>query len=135
IQAGGSGSQFAIAAKEVGFAQSTLIGKIGGWVDNSGQLFPDLPGSEVINFLNQAGVVPLVSIAPNIETGRVFLNYLASKRRLMIADPLANITFSPEDISIGMDDVVRQANLLYISGYTLLHPTPRITALELMRRA
>lgn len=134
IEPGGGGLQFAIAAKEVGFARSTLIGKIGGRVDNNGQLAPDLPGSVVIDFLNQSGIVPLVVIDPNIETGRVFLNYIASDRRLMIADPLANRTFSPEDISTEMDDIVRQANLFYVSGYSLLHPTPRATAIELMCR-
>jgi len=134
IKPGGDGLQFAIAAKEIGFARSTLIGKIGGRIDNNGQLAPDLPGSEVIDFLNQSGIVPLVAIASNIETGRVFLNYLASDRRLMISAPLANRTFSPEDISTEMDDIVRHANLFYVSGYTLLHPTPRATAIELMRR-
>jgi sugar/nucleoside kinase (ribokinase family) len=135
IQVGGGGLLFAIAAKEMGFAQSALIGKVGGRVDNSGQLVPDLPGSMVIELLRQSGVVPLVAIASNIETGRVFLSYLASDRRLMISDPLANRTFSPEDISTEMDDVIRQANLFCVSGYMLLHPTPRATAIELMRRA
>jgi sugar/nucleoside kinase (ribokinase family) len=135
IKPGGDGLLFAIAAKEVGFAPSTLIGKIGGRIDKNELLLPDLPGSMIIEFLNQSGIVPLLALAPNIETGHVFLNYYASDWRLMISDPLANKTFSPEDISTEIDGIIRQADLFFVSGYMLLTSTSRAAAIMLMSRA
>jgi sugar/nucleoside kinase (ribokinase family) len=131
VKVGGAGVQFATAARAVGFKSSTLIGKIGGWLDARQKIVPDLPGSLVIDYLKQQDVCPLLAIDPASETGRILLVYLFNDRRLMLSDRLANALFSPVDISPEMKSAIRQADLVHVSGYTLLQDNRRAAVQEL----
>jgi sugar/nucleoside kinase (ribokinase family) len=135
VQVGGAGLQFAVAAKAAGFEISTLIGKIGGRLDKSQTIVPDLPGNLAIEYLQQHGVHPLLVTDPESETGRIIIIFLPNDRRLMLSDRLANTLFTSSDISPEMKLAVRNADLVHVSGYTFLQESRRVAMLELMRYA
>jgi sugar/nucleoside kinase (ribokinase family) len=135
IQIGGAGLQFAAAAKSAGFAKSVLIGKIGGQLNKSQGVAPDLPGEMVMEFLQRHDIQPLLAVDPDSETGRIVIIFLPNDRRLMLSDRLANALFSPADITSDMNAAVRQADLIHISGYTFLQENRRVAVIELIQSA
>jgi len=135
IKVGGAGVQFAIASKRAGFKTSTLLGKIGGQLDEKQKIIPDPPGDLVIEYLKQHDVHPLLAIDPRSKTGQTVIIFLPGDRRLMLSDPQANTLLSSADLSLEMKSAVRQADLVHVSGYALLQKNRRTAILELMRCA
>lgn len=131
VEIGGAGIQFAVAAKMMGFAISSLIGKIGG----TGGEMPDLPGASAIAYLERQDIEYQLKIDQNAHTGRVMILYFRQGRRLMISDSSANLTFSTEDISPSMIERLQAADLIHVSGYTLLQPERREAIIELLKKA
>ena len=76
---GGSGLQFAIAARKEGFKKSTLVGKIGGFVANNGQVEFDTNGKNAIEFAKKNGVNPVVAIDRQCLTQVLAARCLASR--------------------------------------------------------
>jgi sugar/nucleoside kinase (ribokinase family) len=132
---GGAGLQFAVAAKCVGFDVVGLIAKLGGTLRGQGNLVPDEDAARVLSYLGREGVTPHFAFDPALGTGRAILVYIPGDRRLMISDPRANTSLSVSDLTDGMRDAARTADLLHVSGYALLQPNRRATCVELMREA
>jgi len=132
IKVGGNGVQFSIAAKEAGFKTSTLIGAIGGYLTDEGLVTPDLSGQFVLEYLQKHDIQPLIMVDPNSETGRVLLVYFPPANRLMISDRRANSSFSKLSITPEIEENCRRADLLFVSGYTLLEQERRDAVLSLL---
>jgi sugar/nucleoside kinase (ribokinase family) len=124
-KAGGTAVEFAFAAKAAGFGSSTVVGKIGGHLDPKGTVTPDAAGLVVLDLVKISGVEALIAVDANCETGKTMISYFTDRRRLMISDPGANQAFSVSDISPEMIECVIGADLIHVSGYTLLHDLPR----------
>ncbi len=128
---GGNGTFFAQAAKEAGFATSSLLATLGGDPYVEGQV--DLPGRLALSQLRQSGVTPLVSIDRTRETGKVIILYQPDDQRLMVADRGANAGFALENLP-PTEPILDQVVLLYVSGYSLLYPPQREAVQYLMQR-
>jgi sugar/nucleoside kinase (ribokinase family) len=135
VSIGGSGLQFAVAAKKAGFEKVFLIGKAGGIRSAQDTIKPDIQAKSMISYLKMNKVHPLVSLAEGIDTGRIMLVYLPGNRRLMISDPLANATFTMADISDEMIKAVSKPCILHISGYWLLQENRKKVIIELAKCA
>ena len=131
IEVGGAALQFAAAAKMMGFETSSLIGKIGG----TGEGMPDWPGAQAIAYLESRGVEHQLKIDQNAQTSRAMILYFRPGRRLMISDGPTKLTFSTEDISPAMIEKLHTADLVHVSGYTLLRPNGREAITAILRIA
>jgi sugar/nucleoside kinase (ribokinase family) len=116
---GGAAIQFAIAAKSNGFETPHLIGKVGG-IQHQDQVLPDTFGEIIISYLDTNKVSFSLAFDLKSGTGKVIVIYLPNQKRLMISDQLANKTFSKEDITPEMINIIIGADLFYISGYVLI---------------
>ncbi|MEU1589605.1 hypothetical protein [Micromonospora sp. NPDC005710] len=125
---GGAGAQFGIAAVSVGFSPVTIIGKVGG----TSATEVDIEGRSALGALSSAGLRLALAIDPTVHTGRAMITYFAGDHRFMISDPGANATFEPSDLTPAMRDAVANADLLYVSGYSLVTPARRVAVRELI---
>lgn len=103
---GGGGYIFAIAAKNAGF-KSHLIGKVGN----------DLFGSFVKKYLEQNGVITLISVDNYMDTGKVVILRDTNDKKVVISHRGANVNLSSDEIN---GEIIKKCNILYISGYALL---------------
>jgi sugar/nucleoside kinase (ribokinase family) len=127
---GGAGVQLAIAARRSGFNSVTLIGKVG---FQGGE--PDVTAKGVFGVLSTAGVDAIFGLTSEIATGQVVVLYLPGDRRLMVSDPLANQTFTPEDVTDAMLRAVAESDVFHVSGYAWLQESRRKAAIMLMEQA
>lgn len=118
---GGGGSIFAIAAKNAGF-KSYLIGKVGN----------DPFGSFVKECLEQNGVIFLISVDTQMDTGKVIVLRDANDRKAMISHRGANVNLGANEIN---REVIEKCNLLYVSGYALLEAPQSKASLEAIKIA
>jgi len=130
---GGTGVMFAIAAIQANFKKTSLIGKIGRGVDCDGK--PDIAGAYIIDTLKQLGIDVYVSLDSNNPTGRTMITFFPGGKRLLVANSGANDSFSTPDISKGLEEIVDQSDILFISGYSLLKSERAQAIISLMERA
>ncbi len=118
---GGGGFIFAAAAKDAGF-KSFLIGKVG----------DDPFGSFATEFLKQNGIISLISVDRHKDTGKVVILRDTKDRKLMISHRGANVSLTSDNIN---DEVIKESDLLYISGYALLESPQSKASLHALRIA
>jgi sugar/nucleoside kinase (ribokinase family) len=118
---GGSGSIFAIGAKNAGF-RSCLIGKVGN----------DPFGSFGKEYLEQKGINLLLSIDTQMDTGKVIILRDTNDKKAMISHRGANVNLRPDEID---RQVIENCDLLFISGYTLLEAPQSEASLEAVQIA
>jgi len=124
-KAGGGGLQFAVAARQQGWAEVTLIGKIG----------HDPAGDDIARHLDANGVHKLLACDAHRPTGRSLIVYFSGDRRLMVSDAGANTTLCRADLTTSIRDEIRAASLLHVSGYLLMQDERRAVVLDLMAEA
>ncbi len=121
---GGSGANTAAWLAAAG-ADATLVGRVG----------DDATGRERIAELAAAGVRPRLAMDSQRPTGTVVVLVAADGERTMFPDRGANLALQPADLPA---DLFAPGSHLHLSGYALLHPSPRaagLHALELARAA
>ncbi len=131
-QVGGTGVLVATSAAQQGFSPVSLIGKIGVQPAN-GQ--PDIAAQFILARLQQHGIQSLLATDAQEATAKVMITYLAGGRRLFIYDRGANASFNERDITPTSLAAVAQADILFVSGYSLLIPTQAEAVLQLMQEA
>jgi sugar/nucleoside kinase (ribokinase family) len=132
VDVGGAGVQFAVAARQAGFAAAALIGKVGA---GRGGSPVDEAAGRVAEELARHGVQPLWAVDPVAGTGAAVVLYRSGDRRLMLCDPGANATFGAADVTAPMRAAAAAARLVHVSGYALLAPGRRAAVLDLVRQA
>jgi sugar/nucleoside kinase (ribokinase family) len=113
---GGTGVMAALAATQQGFSEVSLIGRIGSSSDGK----PDFAAQIILNELNQAGVQSMLSKDTTLSTGTVMITYFSQDRRILVGDKGANGSFTMEDITPSLLRKVATADILFVSGYSLL---------------
>ena len=133
VLAGGSGTMLALAARAEGFGEVFLIGKIG--ADSEDRDSPDISGRLAVGELQKAQVEVVTALARTHHTGIAMITYLQNDQRLLVADKAANGTFTKADISTRMRELVIGANVLFVSGYSLLETDQAMAVHYLMKEA
>jgi sugar/nucleoside kinase (ribokinase family) len=132
MNVGGTAVQLAEHALEVGFNNSTIIGKVGGQKDTNNNINPDYFGSIIQKYLKKKNIRHHLAYDFNIGTGRIIINYFYPNKRLMLANCLANATFSVDDICEDMIDSIINSQIVFVSGYTLLQKKRRDAIFKLL---
>ncbi|MGD9572729.1 MAG: carbohydrate kinase family protein [Thermoleophilia bacterium] len=121
MRPGGSGANTAAWLGSLG-ARAVFVGRVG----------DDDAGRAAEAALREAGVEPLLSVAPGASTGACVVLVDASGERTMLPDAGANALLSADDLP---DAAFVAGGHLHVSGYTLLRPSTRDAALTALRRA
>lgn len=124
-EAGGGGLQFAVAARQQGWSEVTLLGKVG----------RDQAGADVARYLAAHGVRALLAHDDHRPTGRSLIVYFSEDRRFMVSDAGANTTLCEADLTEAMRAATTGAALLHVSGYLLVQDERRAVVLDLMAAA
>lgn len=83
-------------------------------------------------FLSRFGVDARLAIDPEAETGTIVIIVDELGRRTMFTDRAANLNLVPENVP---SELLDDASLLHVTGYSLFEPAVRETMLELLARA
>ena len=118
---GGSGVLFAIAASRAGF-ESHLIGKVG----------DDAFGTHACELLRSTNVVPHVLVDNVADTGKVVILRDSNDQKAMISHRGANVSLNPGELN---PEIIKNCDLLYISGYALLQKPQSLCCLEAVKEA
>jgi septum formation protein len=125
-QAGGTGVNFSRHAREVGFAQSSVLGVIGG----------DPLGRVLEQQLKHEGVEPILASNPQLQTSiaLVLRDEGATDTSLTITD--ASQALSVDDVKLPhVQETIASADVVFVSGYCLVDATRREAAIEVMNAA
>lgn len=82
--------------------------------------------------LTDSGVKPRLAVDPEAETGTIVIVLDPAGRRTMLTDRAANLNLTADDIP---DELLAEAGLLHIGGYSLFEPGVRQSFLHLLERA
>ena len=130
--AGGSGTNLALAANSCGFGPVSVVCKLG-FRDQNGQ--PDMAGQVVLNELRSKGIDVIYCGDPNVSTGTSMITYINDDMRLLVADNEAEASFCSSDLTDQILKSAASADVVIVSGYTLLNETQRQASLVVMREA
>jgi len=133
VFAGGTGAMFALSAADEGLRKIHLIAKVG--ADPKFRDHPDIAALLAIEQLQKSQVDVLVALDPTCQTGVAMITYLRNGERILVADKGANGSFNKADISTIMRETVTSADVLFVSGYSLLEPEQAKATLYLMEEA
>jgi ribokinase len=104
---GGGGLLFASAAADAGL-HTSLIGRVG----------RDVSGRAAVDWLRAKGIHCNIVDDETLSTGRsLILRDEARDTKVMVSHRGANVAFRPEEVP---EELIANAHLLYISGYSLL---------------
>lgn len=115
---GGAGANVAVHLAHLG-TEVRMVGCVG----------DDPAGVGLVAELTSAGVRPAVRTVPGGATGTIVSLVEPDGQRSMLADRGANLELAPGDVA------VPDIGHLYLSGYTLLHPRPRVAGLAALASA
>lgn len=99
-------------------------------VELAGCVGDDPPGAGLMAELTAAGVRPALRTVPGVPTGTIVSLVEPGGQRSFLADRGANLELAAGDVP-----VPRAGGHVYVSGYTLLHPRPRVAGLQVLRDA
>lgn len=105
---GGNAVFFAESVREAGYSHIAVLCSIG----------DDIAGSQAREHFDRLGVVAHI-MTSKLLTGQVMIIYQPDDRRIMVADRGANMDLRVPEKGI-LFDIVRQSDMLYVSGYMLL---------------
>lgn len=129
---GGTAVNPAIAASHLGFSSVSLIGKIG--VDPVAKE-PDLAGKSFIDYLTNHNVHLFLKEDAEFKTGQTVIMYFSGDKRILVADRAANGSFTLQDVTPDLLNVVATCDILFVSGYWLMNPEQAKATAALMEHA
>jgi sugar/nucleoside kinase (ribokinase family) len=106
------------------------LARLGTPVVLAGCVGDDPPGTGLAAELTAAGVRLALRTVPGVPTGTVVSLVEPGGQRSFLADRGANLELAPGDVL-----PPGPGGHLYVSGYTLLHPRPRVAGLQVLRDA
>lgn len=131
LRPGGTGVVFALSAKSVGFDPVWLLGTVGADQSNTPNR-ADPAGQIILQGLRQSGVEPIVEFNRKEGTGAVMILHLSDDQRILIADKGANVSFGIDKLSEKVKQVLKNAQLLFVSGYSLLNSEQAKAVIHMM---
>lgn len=131
LRVGGAGAHLARAAAQQGFSPVTLIGKVGAQPDGQ----PDVAARMIRAELEQHGIRMLLARDERAATGKVIMTYLGHDQRVMVYDRGANGQFTRTDLSSTVLKEIAGADIVFVSGYTLLVPEQAEAVVSCMQEA
>lgn len=130
LSPGGTATNVALFAKEIGFYPVTVIGKLG-----TDQLDDDLAAKYIKQCLDQHSIKHILLRDLSTATGTCVIVYLSNGARLMVTDLAANATLSKEDLSVEIVEQIGRSEILYLFGYSLLQEIQRQSTTYLLALA
>lgn len=118
---GGSAANFAVWASRLGL-ESYINGRIGS----------DFIGDAALADFGKEGVRALITRDASVPTGTVVVKSRGADGREMICDRKANAMFGEEDLP---ETLIKQADWVHISGYTVIEQKPRKAVEACIKRA
>jgi sugar/nucleoside kinase (ribokinase family) len=132
VLAGGTAVHAALRAIQQGFSSATVMGKVGFDIQHNR---PDNAAEIILASLREKNVRCLIACDRHLPTGTAMITYLANDSRLFFYDRGANNSFNVRDIRMEMLEAVRDSDISFFSGYSLLAPEQATAVLQLMEAA
>jgi sugar/nucleoside kinase (ribokinase family) len=121
---GGTGVVLALASQKLG-CRTAVVGKVGS----------DVQGDFIRSKLDREGILPLLAVDENVETGTVVMIYLQGDQRIILGSRGANAHLTAKDFGTEAMQYLCSSDLLFVSGYTLLDSKPREAVYQITKIA
>ena len=121
---GGTAVNFAKGARKAGFTPCYVVGIVGG----------DALAPEILSELNNNGITPITTANPNDKTSIaiIFRDMAARDTSITITDAHQSLP----DFLVGLArDTLQKSQVFYCSGYCLMDPNRRASAIRMMEIA
>ncbi len=129
LEAGGTGFNAALLSKEAGFASVELVAQLGCNSDDQSEL--DAGGKLIFSALQKNEIDVLLEPAPENSTGSTIMVEFRGDDRLLIANSGANSRHYQIETIAKLRSLRNFLDVLFVSGYTLLHQEKRQQIREL----
>jgi len=126
---GGTAVHAAVGAVDAGFRRVSIIGKVG--CTNEAHE-PDIAAAVIDGYLQGFHIERLFSRVGLASTGIAVMSYLADNTCLVTYDRGANEMLCVDDITASMRECITSSDVVFVSGYTFLHPTCAEAVMTLM---